>query len=95
MTWSAVSLGVPRSPDGYLNQLGILRQFDFAWSEIKRDRFPNVGSGFFLGFTGGCTPREFRTNSRVAGHLRVKLQNDSERHNFSICCELHSNGAHW
>ena len=59
MTCSEVNRGVPRSPNGHLDQLRIFRQLDFAGRQIEFDCFSDVWAGFLLSFTSRRAAGEF------------------------------------
>lgn len=44
--------GVPRSPNHYLNELGMFRQVEVGWRQVQADRFLNIQARFHLRFTG-------------------------------------------
>ena len=85
MTSSAFNRGVPRSPNRHLDQFRIVGQVDVGGRKIQRNGFADIRSGFLLRVTGGRASAKFRADSRVTPRDRIKLQNDSESHNPSIC----------
>ncbi len=84
MTCSEVNRGVPRSPNGHLDQLRIFRQFNIAGRKIELNGFSDVFAGLLLGFSSGCATGEFGTHGRVITGLGIMFQNDSEGHIHSI-----------
>jgi hypothetical protein len=52
ITWSEVSLGVPRSPNRHLDELGILRQVEVGRLEVKTNRVFNVLMRLYFGVSG-------------------------------------------
>src|SRR5260370_42366879 len=84
ITWSEVSRGVPRSPNGHLDQLRIFRQFNIAGRKIELNAFSDVFAGLLLGFSSGSATGEFGTHGRVMTGLRIIFQNDSEGYIHSI-----------
>ena len=84
ITWSEVSRGVSRSPNGHLDQFRIFRQFNIAGRKIEFNGLSNIFAGLLLGFSSGCATGEFGTHGRVITGLGIVFQNDSEGHINSI-----------
>jgi len=72
--------GVPRSPNHHLNQLCVIGQFDVHRRQIQLNGLANVRAGFLLRVASRRAPGQFWADRRVASHLRVVLQNNSEGH---------------
>jgi hypothetical protein len=84
MTSLEVSRGVPRSPNGHLDQLRVFRQFQIAGRQIELNGFSNVYPRFLLGFSSRRATGKFGANRRVVTGLEIMFQDDSERHSNSI-----------
>lgn len=83
-TWSEVSRGVPRSPNRYLDQLGVFGQLYLRRLEIEFDGFLNVFAGLFLGVSGGSAAGQFRAYRGVTAGLWIEFENDSELHSSTV-----------
>jgi len=84
MTCSAVKRGVPRSPNHYLNEFGIMRQFDFRRRKIKPDRLLDIFACFSFRSAGRRTARQFWTHRRPTFGDRIVFKDYTELHSASI-----------
>src|SRR5580700_648997 len=84
ITWSEVSLGVPRSPNRDLEELRVFRQIDVSRRQVKFYGLPDIRAGLRLGFAGGGAAGEFWADRRVVAGLGIMFQNDPECHISSI-----------
>lgn len=73
-----------RSPNRYLNELCISSERNFRGLKVQKDSFLDITLRFLFGIAGRGTAWQFRTNSRVAICLGIKLQNNPELHISSI-----------
>lgn len=84
MTPSEVRRGVPRSPNRYLYQFGVLWQFDFGRGKIKPDRLFDILARIGFRFASRCAPRQFRAHGRPAFRNGVIFKDYSELHRTSV-----------
>lgn len=84
ITWSEVSLGVPRSPNRDLEELRVFRQIDVSRCQVEFYSLSDIGCCIRLGFPGRGTAWKLRAHGRVIAGLGIMFQDDPECHIHSI-----------
>ena len=74
MTWSAVSLGVPRSPNRDLEELRVFRQIDVSGCQVEFYSLSDIRCCLRLGFAGRGAAWKLRAHSGVIAGLGIMFQ---------------------
>jgi hypothetical protein len=75
---------VPRSPNGDLDRLRVVRKEDLSGGKVELDRLRNVLAGFLFRFSRRGTTGQFRADRGIALGFWIELENDAKLHSFSV-----------